>query len=160
MDLFIHFGLNTFLPWCKKTYRQGIKMRSKKKIFPQVRIRFYHAWPPGENSYMNITQTHQYTCTERGNMFCKQRISKIDVSPCCHPSSPTKWLKWLLSVYKETQNLPSKNILPLVGLPSTLRKNLLTRDISKEKTILPFFVLLHISLISQYFKNIDCISKW
>lgn len=22
-------------------------MRSKKKIFPQVRIRFYHAWPPG-----------------------------------------------------------------------------------------------------------------
>lgn len=22
-------------------------MRGKKKIFPQVRIRFYHAWPPG-----------------------------------------------------------------------------------------------------------------
>jgi hypothetical protein len=62
----------------RKTHRQGIKMRSKQKVLPQVRISFYHAWPPrevgrdGKEGLMIRTQPHHHAHMEKTKMFCRR----------------------------------------------------------------------------------------
>lgn len=72
----------------QETHRQGIKMRRKKKILPQVRISFYHAWPPGKRDGMGEkgptvrTQPHHHTHMEMSKMFYRK-------SKCYTPLVPT-----------------------------------------------------------------------
>lgn len=71
----------------QETHRQGIKMRCKKKILPQVRIRFYHAWPPGEeerNREKRVMIRHNLTIMhtwKRTRCFVKDPKAIYSVSP-------------------------------------------------------------------------------
>ena len=59
----------------QETHQQGIKRRSKQKVLPQVRIRFYHAWPPeegkrdGRQGVMIRTQAQHHAHMEKTKMF-------------------------------------------------------------------------------------------
>lgn len=102
-------------------------------------------------------QTHQYTCTERSNVFCKQRVSKID-----HPSP------WSISsrAHYQVSEVTSINVqirlrifLVKVSYPSRPSRNLRTKFSDKGHfqrnypSYPSMFSLFCIILISQGLKN-------
>lgn len=107
-------------------------------------------------------QTHQYICTERSNVFCKQRVSKID-----HPSPwliPSRGHYQVTEVTSINVQIRLRIFLVKVSYPSRPSRNpenkiFWQRTFPKKLSILPFHVLfiLYNSHISRFKKCLGAI---